>query len=241
MSSSSIRPKEHRRRRVERHPLYGDIPLIRETSVGRNGAVHEWWRPDPTFKPTPPRGGVPGDVARQVFCPAHHVPKYFYIDEPRTCIQCAQRFVFRAEEQKYWYETLKFNFASVPVRCLGCRRSRRSERALREQMAAARTDLRQRPTDPAGYLALARSIVEYHERTRQGDLDAAIAAARKAASLWPDTSEPALWEGVAHARAGRAAKARINLERFLAGNRVRKDHATLSERARHYLERLRDG
>jgi len=211
-------------RRVEHHPLYGKIPLVRETFMGRDGSVHESWRYDPTFRPRPPRGGVAGDVARQVFCSAHHVPKYFYVDEARKCIQCAQTFVFRAEEQKHWYETLKFNFSSVPVRCPGCRRLRRSEHALREQIAAAKADIRQRPTDPAGYLSLARSIVQYHERTQQGDLDAAVAAARR--------------EGVAHARAGRPAKARTSLVRFLASNRVRKDHATRIETARSYLERL---
>ena len=232
------RSRNNATRRVERHPLYGDIPLIRETLVARDGSVHESWRYDPTFKPKPPKGGVAGDVARQVFCSAHHVPKYFYVDEARKCIQCGQTFVFKAGEQKYWYETRKFNFGSVPVRCPACRRLRRSEHALREQIAAAKADVRRRPTDPTAYLSLARSIVQYHERTQQGDLNVAIAAARKAAELWPDTSEPALWEGVAHARAGRPAKARTSLERFLASRRVRKDHATLVRTAQGYMERL---
>jgi hypothetical protein len=236
--SNERKPKGEEARRVERHPLYGDIPLLRETFVARDGSVNEWWRYDPTFTPQPPKGGVAGDVDRQVFCPAHHVPKYFYVDEARTCIQCAQAFVFRASEQKYWYETLKFNFSSVPVRCPACRRLRRSEHALREQIAAAKADIRQRPTDPAGYLSLARAIVQYHERTQHGDLNVAIGAARKAAALWPETREPALWEGVAHARAGRPAKARRSLERFLASRRVRKDHAALLQRARGYMDRL---
>jgi hypothetical protein len=226
------------KRRVERHPLYEDIPLIRATCVARGGSANEWWRYDPTFKPKPPKGGVARDVARQVFCSAHHVPKYFYVNEARQCIQCAQEFVFRAQEQKDWYETLKFNFSSVPVRCPACRRLRRSEHALREQIAAAKADIRQRPTDPAGYLSLARAIVQYHERTQQGDLNMAIGAARKAAALWPETREPDLWEGVAHARSGRPAKARNSLERFLASRRVRKDHAALVQRARGHMERL---
>jgi hypothetical protein len=180
---------------------------------------------------------VAGDVGKQVFCAAHHVPKYFYVDESRKCIQCGQMFVFRAAEQ-YWYETLKFNFSSLPVRCAACRRLRRSEHALREQIAAAKADVRQRPADPAGHLSLARAIVHYHERTRQGDLDVAVAAARKAAALWPEAKEPSLWEGVAHARAGRLAKARRSLEQFLASTRVGKEHAMLVQTARAYLTHL---
>jgi hypothetical protein len=154
-------------RRVERHPLYGDIPLIRETLTGRDGSIHEGWRYDPTFRPKAPRGGVAGDVGRQVFCAAHHVPKYFYVDEPRKCIQCGRMFVFRAAEQKYWYETLKFNFSSLPVRCPTCRRLRRSEHALREQIAAAKADVRQRPADPAAicrWLGPLFTIMSGHDR-----------------------------------------------------------------------------
>jgi hypothetical protein len=117
------------------HPLFGEIPLIHHSAVGRDGKVYEWWQYDPDYRPPLPRGAIPGDVRKQVYCPWHHVPKYFYVDHEDECIQCGNRFTFRATEQKYWYETLKFNFRSVPIRCLDCRRQRRSEHALREQIA----------------------------------------------------------------------------------------------------------
>jgi hypothetical protein len=125
-------------RRWFRHPLYGNIPLIRHSTVGRDGRSYEWWEYDPTFSPRIPKGAVPGDVSKQVFCSACHEPKYFYVDETRTCVQCGSRFTFSAAEQKYWYETRKFNFSSIPIRCKNCRRLRRSEHALREQIARAR-------------------------------------------------------------------------------------------------------
>ena len=220
-------------RSVARHPLYGDIPMIRETATGRDGKLHEWWRYDLDYSPTLPRGAVRGDVAKQVFCTACHVPKYFYLDEQRTCVQCGEPFTFRATEQKYWYETLKFNFDSVPIRCVGCRRQRRSEHALREQIARAKASIRASASDPAAQLSLAQAIVEYHERMDGGDLDEAIAAARKAASLWPERPEPLLWEGIAQARAGRKAGARRCLEAFLS--RDERCAAGLEQRARKYL------
>src|SRR5262245_26577369 len=153
------------KRRWGKHPIYGDIPQIQRNTVGQDGCTYEWWEWDPTFSPRLPEGAVPGDVSKQVFCSACHDPKYFYVDEMRTCVQCGTRFTFSASEQKFWYETLRFNFSSVPIRCKTCRRLKRSEHALREQIALARQATRQAPDDPAAHLAVAKAIVEYHERT----------------------------------------------------------------------------
>ena len=156
-----------------------------------------------------------GDVTKQVFCVSCHVPKYFYVDETRRCIQCDDHFTFSGSEQKYWYEVRKFNFSSVPVRCARCRKLRRSEHALREQIAQSKKAVQAVPTDPSAHLAVARAIVEYHERTGAGRLDEAVAAARQATKLWPTAPDAALWEGIAHARAGRTKRARECLSRFL--------------------------
>ncbi len=150
-------------------------------------------------------------------------------------MQCGLVFVFSGREQKYWYESLRFNFNSVPVRCAGCRRRRRSDRALAEQVAVARAAVREAPDDPAALVSLARAIVELHERTGQGRLDDAVAASRRAARLWPEATEPLLWEGIAQARAGRPTRARASLEAFLEGSR-RRDQS----RARAYLAQLED-
>jgi hypothetical protein len=216
-------------RKWEYHPVYGKIPLIR----GEGSVV--WWRPDPTFKPRMPRGAVRGDVAKQDFCAMHHDPRYFYLDEERSCIQCGRQFVFRAAEQKFWYETRRFNFCSVPIRCPACRRQRRSEHALREQIARAKAEVRAAPQSPVAQLALARAIVESHERTGQGNLAEAIAAARRTSRLFPKTAEPSFWEGVAHALAGRSARARECLLRFIGDERSLWEYPALVKRAKEYL------
>jgi hypothetical protein len=232
------RDRKKKRTRVEkleqryvRDPLFGSIPLIHHQSDGSDGKVYEWWEYDPNYQPPMPRHAVRGDIRKQIYCRAHHTPKYFYVDETRECIQCGNAFVFRATEQKYWYETLKFNFSSIPVRCIKCRRERRSEHALREQIARAKASVRS--NDPAAHIALARAIVEYHEKTDHGDLNEAIAAARKAQAAWPESVEPSLWEGIAHARAGRPAKARAALTRFLSA--TVNAHTMLRKKAENYL------
>jgi len=210
--------------------------MVRRATVGRNGRTYEWWEYDPTFSPRVPKGAVAVDVSKQVFCSACHEPKYFYVDETRTCVQCGSRFTFSGAEQKYWYETRKFNFSSVPVRCKTCRRLRRSEHAMREQIARAKQATRDAPTDPNGHLALARAIVEYHERTGAASLDDAVAAARKAAKLWRDAPDASLWEGIAHSRAGRPKQARERLSQFL--NRAKNVHVSLVAKAREYLAQI---
>ena len=224
---------EKSQQRYARHPLFGQIPLIHHQASGSDGKIYDWWEYDANYQPTLPRHAVRGDVRKQNYCAAHHYPKYFYVDEPRECIQCGDAFIFHASEQKYWYETLKFNFSSIPVRCIKCRRERRSEHSLREQIARAKANIPS--NDPAAYIALARAIVEYHEKTELGDLNEAIAAARKAQSLWPEAAEPSLWEGIAHARAARPAKARLALTRFLAS--AENTPATLRRRAESYLQK----
>ena len=134
-----------------------------------------------------------------------------------------------------WYETLKFNFHSAAVRCPDCRRLRRSERALREQIAHAKAAIRGAPDDPAPHLALAQALVEYHERTGQGRLDDAVAAAGRAARLWPQAPDVLLWEGVAHARAGRTGRARECLTRFL--RTTDEPNGSGPKKAKEYLQR----
>lgn len=203
------------KRPTEHHALFGEIPLIEHRTIGKDGRQLSWFQYDPSYKPKLPRGAVAGDVSRQQYCIAHDVPKYFYVDEKRTCIQCGDAFVFRAEEQKFWYETLKFNFASLAVRCPACRRKKRTEASLRQQLAATLNALEESPDDPHLLLELARTTVTYRERTGEGNLERAIAASRQAREHALQSPEPLYWEGRCHELAGRAAKARRCFQQFL--------------------------
>jgi hypothetical protein len=225
--------------RIEPHPLYGEVRLVRRTTSTKTGRPFEWWEYDPSFEPRLPRGALRGDPSKQVFCTAHHVPKYFYVDERRECIQCGTGFTFSPQEQRIWYETLKFNFNSVAIRCPDCRRRRRSEAALRNQIARVREELARSPEDPATLLALGEALVRYHQRTGEGSLQDAIAAVRKAKMLWSEAVESAFWEGLAHHLAGRAGRARACLERFLEHSTGNRRLSALAEEARELLGRDR--
>jgi hypothetical protein len=147
------------------------------------------------------------------------VPKYFYVDEPKTCAQCGSGFVFTAKEQKFWYERMRFNLHSTAIRCLACRKLRRSESALRQQIANVLEELKLSPDDPHRLIELASTTVTYSERTGEGDLNRAIAACRAARSKGDSSPEPLFWEGRCHQLAGRIKTARECFTLFLSSGR----------------------
>ena len=66
---------------------------------------------------------IVAEPASQVPSP---VPITHYYDLDKICIDCQCRFIFYAEEQKYWYEELKFTSASDCVRCVACRKKQQA-------------------------------------------------------------------------------------------------------------------
>jgi hypothetical protein len=199
-------------RRIVSHPLYGKIPLI--PAPGGSGASAVW-EYDPDYRPPLPAGAIRGNVRAQDFCPMCHVPKYFYVDEAKQCIQCGASFVFTARQQQFWYEERKANFYSRAVRCQSCRRQRRSDNALRRQLAESTQRIREQPDDPAALVAYAEHTAEHFQRLGQGDLNQAIAATRGAARLAPGLHEALYWNAVCQELAGRPARARAGYQEFV--------------------------
>src|SRR5258707_97933 len=114
---SSRKVPTDRADRFHKHPLYGKTPLLPRTQLAADGVTYTSYDYDPDYTPNMPRGAVRGDIRRQNLCFHCNVPKYFYVNEDKTCIQCGKDFVFSAQEQKFWYETLKFYGTSEAVRC----------------------------------------------------------------------------------------------------------------------------
>ena len=204
--------------------------MVARSVTDSRGKVHEYYLCDPDYRPPLPKGAVRGDVRKQHYCSAYDTPRYFYVDESKTCVQCGDEFLFSGREQKYWYESLRFHYDSVAIRCPRCRRRRRTENALREQIGATRRKLAEKPRDPALLLELAETIVRCRQLSGEGDLDEAISAARRARKEWPETTLTDYWEAMGQIEAGRPSKARRLLEKFLAKPpRGRRHKALLAE------------
>lgn len=221
-----------------KHPLYGDVPLIAQTLQDASGREHTIYMWDLNYEPPMPRSAVRGDVRKQNLCLACHTPKYFYIDEQRTCIQCGKDFVFSAAEQKFWYESLGFYGTSVAIRCVTCRRKKRDQNSLNQQIALAKTGLKKSPRDPALLLELAEAIILYRMATGNGKLEEAISAARLARQIDVHAIKGIFWEGCAHMIAGRAEKAKKLLSEYLSSSANSTQQAALKTKASEYLEQL---
>lgn len=221
------------------HPLFGAIPLIRVTHPDGTGGSYEGTDYDPDYAPPVPAGAVRGDVRRQEFCRMCHIPRYFYVDEPKRCLQCGKDFVFGAKEQKHWYETLKFHFDSVAVRCASCRKQRRSDLALQQQLAAARAAAQAEPKKPRALLSLAEALARLFERTGRGSLKDGIAASRAArreataAHHSAEIAESLFWEATCQRLSGHEEKARALYEAFLVATPGGRNKA-LAQEARRY-------
>ncbi len=198
---------------VLHHDRFGPIPFIPATLTLADGTVHAFWDYDPDYLPELPDGAVRGNIRRQAYC--CDTPRYFYEDIERTCVQCNRGFVFAAREQKFWYESLQFNFASTAVRCVRCRKRQRSEKALARALQDAVGAVAEKPDDATALLQLAEATAEHVERLGRGDLDRAIAATRKAYRLHPELLEALYWQGRCQDLAGRRARGRAAMRLFL--------------------------
>lgn len=67
------------------------------------------------------------------------VPVTHYYDVERVCRSCKRPFIFFAEEQRYWYESLRFPLDADCIRCPECRKTERflaRNRATYERLMA---------------------------------------------------------------------------------------------------------
>ncbi|MEO0796604.1 MAG: zinc-ribbon domain containing protein [Verrucomicrobiota bacterium] len=72
-----------------------------------------------------PRGAVPAD-RRQL----DHINTYgdlpeYYVDYPFTCVDCGKEEVWKAEQQKWYYEEAKGHIDAFAKRCRPCRKRRK--------------------------------------------------------------------------------------------------------------------
>lgn len=103
---------------------------LRQKRLERAKRLEERLRASPHGMAWPGAGVVDADRALL----ARHNNTYatlpaFYVDTIFTCRDCGQEQVWTARQQKWWYEERLGPIDSTAVRCLPCRRARRTQRA----------------------------------------------------------------------------------------------------------------
>jgi hypothetical protein len=95
-----------------------DPILAREKDFAHKDKIH--WACDKCLE----KGkAILADPTQQTF--VDFVPYYAYFDRKFQCRKCGKLFTFSANEQRYWFETLKFWVQSYPKDCIDCRRRKR--------------------------------------------------------------------------------------------------------------------
>lgn len=112
------------------HPRYGRSPRftglnpIEDLTRGIYFGWHS--RPGERISET----AIAANTDRQ---PGATVPFTHYFDLKRKCRDCGRNFIFFADEQRHWYETLHFYLGADCVRCIDCRVIERDTKRLRER------------------------------------------------------------------------------------------------------------
>jgi hypothetical protein len=133
------------------HPRFGKGPRVTGIDVAdsSNGSVYCHWHSPPGIRI--PNTAVVADVSRQGRATIH-VTHYF--DARRVCRKCGSPFLFFAEEQKHWYEDLRFPLEADCLECAPCRKDEQRVRAVREKYEAL---LKKTPRVEADTLELVES------------------------------------------------------------------------------------
>ena len=67
-----------------------------------------------------PGSALLADISKQNYA---LYPRRYYVDIVNSCRDCKRNFIFFAREQRYWFETLRFQVEAECVRCSECRRA----------------------------------------------------------------------------------------------------------------------
>ncbi len=139
------------------HPRFGKGPRTTGVDVADSpdGKVYCHWHSPVGVRV--PNTAVVADVTRQA--PATlHVTHYF--DARRSCRKCGRPFLFFAEEQKYWYEELRFPLEADCLECAPCRKDAHQLQAARRKYEALLAAPARPEADTLRLVECALSLVE---------------------------------------------------------------------------------
>ena len=107
------------------HPRYGRRPRITGRDYrGDKLGLDPSWKYNIDDVTIIPNTGILADISKQH---GSAIPIYAYYDVLKTCVDCGRPFIFFAEEQRYWFETLGFANDANCVRCVECRKKQQTD------------------------------------------------------------------------------------------------------------------
>lgn len=113
-----MKASNHKLKNLVPHPKYGAEVIPSGYNFDPNEVREGFWmyRSRIVF----PESAIPANIDKQNFAT---FPREYYVDMLKQCRVCQRHFLFFAEEQKYWFETLGFFVDADCVLCPECRAS----------------------------------------------------------------------------------------------------------------------
>ena len=122
---SMSKKRKTRYRDYVMHPRYGCKPRYSGSQLTAESAASAHWSFDSAS--VFPETAISADASQQNFTLC---PRRLYVDVERQCMQCDRWFIFFAEEQKYWFEVLKFYVDADCTKCIDCRKAEQQVRLM---------------------------------------------------------------------------------------------------------------
>jgi len=121
------------------HPRFRGKPSHPQLTLTEQEVRRSYWRYADAH--IFPQTALRADVSMQ-----HYTiyPRPYYVDMLKTCVDCEHAFIFYAQEQRYWYETLGFYIDADCVRCVACRCKQREAKRHAKHHAKRYTELQAR-------------------------------------------------------------------------------------------------
>lgn len=110
------------------HPRFGDKPISSgyQYSIAEIENAHWRYSSLEYF----PETVIPANIEKQAYS---IFPRALYVDIVERCEVCHRFFIFFAQEQQYWFETLGFWIDAHCTRCYDCRKKDREIRSMQHK------------------------------------------------------------------------------------------------------------
>ncbi len=117
---------------------------------------------------------IPGDLSKQkqVTYPQRNFTEF--ADVKKECRKCKRFFYFFAEEQKYWYEELKFSPSAECVFCPECRQARNKVKKLQKEYELLQKIAEPSPGEIRRFRIIAKTLIKLgcmKDRSKVNKLD----------------------------------------------------------------------
>ena len=104
------------------------------TQTGRNPSEKELREAERVLSLTPAQqrnhpSAVPADHSKLSHINTYGSLPEFYLDQPFTCRKCGKSEIWKAKDQKWYYEEAKGHIDARAVECHGCRTAKKRPRA----------------------------------------------------------------------------------------------------------------